>query len=92
MKAVAASNEVTLDFVLLTVVVKPDVWHVGIEIMNGGVCDFKVQRRVRSQPSFDQVLNDLGLAVNGNRAPTRQLVHIYVMTSTVEAEFDSVMH
>ena len=48
--------------------------------------------RAAREPCGDQVLDDLGLAVDGDRAPVRQVAEGDPVTLAVELQLDAVVH
>ena len=59
------------------------------EPRGGDVADLEVQRTAALQPRLDQVLHDLVLAVDRDRAATGQLRHVDAMTAAVEGEVNA---
>ena len=64
MEAVAAGDHVALELVLRAVVAEADAGPVALELVDGHVLDLEQQRPPGGEPGLDQVLDDLGLAVD----------------------------
>ena len=60
--------------------------------MHAHLVDVEEQRQVLFEPHCDQILDDLGLAVDDDAAATGQLVHRHVVPLAVELQVDAAVH
>ena len=88
MIAVAARDQVALERVLLAVVGVGDRRGLGIDDHVGNL---EVQRQAGLQARVDEVLDDLLLAVDRDRAPAREVRQRDPVPLAVEAQFDAVV-
>ena len=89
---VATGDHVAVEPVLLPVVLEAHVGLVAVEPVNAHVVHLEEQRQRVVEPRCDQVLHDLGLAVDHDAPPARQLVHRNMMSFAVELEMDAAVH
>src|SRR5262245_65933799 len=59
--------------------------------MNAHVLDLEDYLCARVDPRIDQVLDDLGLAVDRDGAPAGQFMHIDAMATPAKTQFDAVV-
>src|SRR5262249_42640635 len=62
------------------------------ETIDTHVADLEQNLSPSSKPCVDDVLDDLGLGVDGDRAASGQLVEVDAMPAAVEAPLDAVVH
>src|SRR5215207_1557427 len=89
MEPVAAGDEVAEQLARLAVLGERDDRCLIGEPRRGHAADLEVQRAAGPQPCLDQVLHDLVLAVDRDRATSGQLRHVDAMTTAVEREVDA---
>ena len=89
--AVAAGDDVALQLAPAALVREADAGPLGLEIVDGDVGHLEEQRQARVEAEADQVLHDLGLAVDHDRAPAGQLAQRDPMPLAVELELDAVV-
>ena len=63
----------------------------GLEVVDGHVVDLEQERRAGVEPRSDQVLDDLGLPVDDDAAPARQIAERNAVALAVELELDAVV-
>ena len=68
---VAACDHVALELVRLAFVAVPDSRAIGVEIVQLDVVDLEEERCAVAEPGLDQILDDLGLAVDDDRCGRR---------------------
>ena len=90
-KSVAAGDHVAVEPVLLTIVLVCDVGGIALEVVNRDVRCLEQQRQLSLETRRDQVLDDLGLAVDDNAPPTSQVAHGEVVPLALELQVDAVM-
>ena len=73
-------------------VAKPDHRPLRLEIVNGDVVNVEEQREAGVQARGDEILHDLRLAIDDNRAPAREVAERDAVALAVELELDAVMH
>ena len=74
-----------------TVVAESDARLVRFEIVHADVFGLEVQRPPGRQPGLDQVVNDLVLAVDCDRASAGQLRHVDAVPDAAEGQVDAVV-
>jgi hypothetical protein len=89
-EAVAAGDHVALERLGRAVVAERQPGPLGLEVGDRDVVDLEQQRPAGVEPRLDQILDDLGLAVDDDRLPG-QLVERDAMTLAVELELDAVV-
>src|SRR5712691_7050563 len=89
-ESVAAGDDVALELVLLSVVREPDPRALGVEVVDADVVDLEQQRESARQARGDQVLHDLRLAVDDDRAAAREVAQRDAVTLAVELKVDAV--
>ena len=90
-EAVAAREDVALELVVATLVREGEARPVGRQVVNGDVACLEEERQPTLDARGDQVLDDLRLAVDHDRA-SGQLAERHVVTLALELEVDPVVH
>jgi hypothetical protein len=93
MKSVAAGDEVRVQFMGVAVMVVADdgVRVSAVEVVDRDIARLKAQRQTVLHAGRDQVLDDLGLPVDGDGASARELIHRDAVALAVEAEEDATV-
>src|SRR5215469_9756529 len=91
MRPIAAHQEIALDFAFLTAVLESNSQLMGFEIANRNIFNGIMDGTSARQTRRDQILHQLVLAVNRDRAPARQFLEVDAMPATVEGEIDPAM-
>ena len=91
-EAVATGDHVAVQAVLAAVVGVGDVWAVTLEPVHGDVAGLEQQRQPGLEARSDQILDHLRLAVDDDRAPTRQLGEVQVVALAGELQVDAAVH
>ena len=89
--AVTPGDGVALELVLSALVPKADSRPLRLEIVNRDVGHLEEQREIRVEPREDQILDDLGLAVDRDRSAAGELAERNAMALAVELELDAVV-
>ena len=92
MEAVAAGDEIALELLLPVVVLEADRGTVGLEPLNADAGHLEQQRRSARKPGGDQILHDLGLAVDDDRPALREVAERDPVPLALELQLDAVMH
>src|ERR1700730_6904560 len=92
MEPVATGDEVAIDLANFSVVAKMDCRAGTARTVQTHRLGLEVYLTTDVQPSFDEVLDYLLLAVDGNGAAAGQVKHVDAMSAPVEAQLDSVMN
>ena len=90
-EAVAAGDHVALELAPLAIVGEADPRPLGLELVHADVVDLEEQRQPALQPRGDQVLDDLRLSVDHDRAPAGELAERDPVALAVELELDPVV-
>jgi hypothetical protein len=90
-EAVAARDEVALELVRRALVGEADLRPVGLVSLDAPGAGLEQERQPARDPGRDQVLDDLGLPVDHDRA-ARQLPKRHPVALAVELELDPVVH
>src|SRR6185436_6388422 len=91
-KAVASSDEVAFDALLVAAVPKPNRWRRRIEPFDRRRLGLEDQRLTGLDRGGIQVLDHLVLSVHDDRASAGQFLEIDVVVPLVEAEIDAAMN
>ncbi len=89
--AVTAGDDVALELVLGAFAAEANVGPVRLDVVDGDVRHLEEQREIRVEPRGDQILHDLGLAVDRDRAPACELAQWDAMPLAVELKLDAVV-
>ena len=92
MESVAAGDHVAVEAMLFAVVLEKSVRLVTLEAVHAHLVHVEVQRQPFFDSRGDQVLDDLGLAVDDDVPSTRQVTHRHVVPFAVELEMDTAVH
>ncbi len=92
MEAVAAGDEVALELPWLALVLEADPGAVAVEVVDGDAGGLEEQRRAAREARLDQILDDLGLAVDDDRAAAGELAQRNAVPLAVELQLDAVVH
>ena len=91
MEAVAAGDHVALELLRDAVVHEANPRAFRLEVVHGHVVHLEKERQSALEPGGDQVLHDLGLAVDHDRASVCELAERNVVALAVELEVDPVV-
>src|SRR5262245_11781630 len=90
-RSVAARDEVAGDLPLFALPPKANLRRLAVEVAHAHVLDFEEYLGAGVEPGADQILNDLGLAVDRDGAPAGQLMHIDAMATPAKTQLDAVV-
>ena len=91
MEAVAAGDEVRFHLVLLFLMYESNEWPLALEVRESHVFTLEEQGSASLQSRLDQILDQLVLPIDGDRAPARQLRKIDAVSPTVERDMHTLM-
>ena len=91
MEAVAAGDEVALELVRPALVLERDPGPVGLEAVHGDLARLEEQRLAGVAADPDQILHDLGLAVDRDRPPAGQLGERDAVAAALEAQLEALV-
>ena len=89
MESVTPGDDVAAQLMLETRVNVVDHWFVGLEAIDVHLRALKPQWPTGLDSGRDQILDDLGLTVDGHRASAGQLIQRDVMVAAVKAQVDA---
>ena len=89
MESIAARDDVARHLVRRAVSPVTDSRSARLEVVDADVLDLEEQRAASHEARFDEIVDDLVLSVDGNRAPTRQAGHVDPMARAVEGKIDA---
>src|SRR4051812_29787515 len=90
-EAVAAGDDVALERLRLALVCERDARRVAVDALEAEVGDLEADVAARLEAAGDEVLDDLLLAVDGDRPPAGQPAQVDPVALAVEAQLDAVM-
>ena len=90
-KSVAAGDDVAGELVLDAVLPKTDARRVRVEVVDAHVIDLEVQRAAGRQARLDEIVDDLVLTVDGDRAAAGELGHVDAVPRAAEGEIDAIV-
>ena len=88
-EAVAAGDDVALELVLPALVREQDTRPLRLEVLDADVVHLEEQRAPGLEPRRDQILDDLGLAVDVDRLAAGELAHVDPVALAVELQLDA---
>ena len=91
MEPVAARDHVALELLVAALVPVPDQRTLGLEVVHRDVRDLEVEGQTRLEAKADQVLDELGLAVDHDRAPVGEVAQRDPVALARELELDPVV-
>ena len=91
MEPVAARDHVAFELLVAALVPVPDQRSLGLELVHGDVGDLEVEGQARLEAKPDQVLDELGLAVDHDRAPVGEVAQRDPVALAGELELDPVV-
>src|SRR5579859_813826 len=91
MEAVAAGNEIARQLDPRAILLERDLRMISLKVCGLHVGNVEEDRAVVGESGGDEILDDLMLGIDRDRAPACQLVHIYAVADAVEAQLDAVM-
>ena len=90
-KAVAAGDDVALEHLVPALVPEADGRALAREVVHAHVLDLEQERRAARDPRRDQVLDDLGLAVDDDAAALREIAQRDAVAPARELQLDAVV-
>ena len=91
MEPVAARDHVALELLVAAPVPVPDQRTLGLEVVQRHVRDLEVEGQTRLEAKADQVLDELGLAVDHDRPPVGEVAQRDPVAFARELELDPVV-
>ena len=91
MEAVAAGDQIALELARPALVLERDPGPVGVDVVHRDAAHLEEERLAGVQADPDQVLHDLGLAVDHDRRPAGQLAQRDAVPLAVELEADPMV-
>ena len=91
MESVASRDHVALELLVAALVPVANEWTLRIEIVDAHVLDVEVEGRTRVEAQPDEVFDELGLSVDHDRAPSREIAQRDAVALSCELELDPVM-
>ena len=91
-EAVAAGDHVAFELLLPALVHEAERRALALEAVHAHVRHLEVQRRAAREARGDEVLHDLGLAVDDDRAPVGEIAQRDAMPLAVELQLDAAVH
>ena len=91
-KTVAPSDDVALEHLLAALVAESDPRLLRIDLLDTDVFHLEQQRPPVAEPRLDQVLDHLGLPVDGDRLAAGQLRHVDPVPLARELQLDASVH
>ena len=90
-EAVGADDRVAFELDLLVLVDEADVRAVGLDLVDADFGDAEAKVETGLEPSVDQVLDDLGLAIDDDAAPVGQVAQRDAVALAGELQVDPVV-
>ncbi len=91
MESIAARDDVAPQLVCRTASLVADGRRARLEVMHAHSFDLEVQRPPGLEARFDEIVDDLVLSVDGDRAPAGQVGHVDSVPRATEGEIDAVV-
>ena len=91
MEAIAGADKITDDLMRLSAVLEADARRLALEIVDADLTRLENNLPAVMQTRLNEILHHLVLRVNGDRAPSGQLVHVDAVTHPIKTQLDAVM-